>query len=108
MSGELSAKLPNALTYSDMVANGTPVHEIHEIMHRRVFGDNYKRDNEGRPVEQGMGSAANPTPQHVEALQRAKERQLGGGQSLDSDVIAKAVAAGVQAGLAHAEKPETF
>jgi hypothetical protein len=40
-----------------------------------VFGVGFKRDENGRPIEQGIGSASNPSPQHFAALAREKQRQ---------------------------------
>jgi len=35
-----------------------------------VFGPNPLRDRDGRPIEQGVGSASQPTHNHVAALKR--------------------------------------
>jgi hypothetical protein len=35
-----------------------------------VFGEGFKRDAQGRPLEMGKGSAAQPTSQSVEAYRR--------------------------------------
>jgi hypothetical protein len=45
--------------------------------HRRaeeinVFGVGFKRDRNGRPIEQGLGSESNPTVQSIAALERAE------------------------------------
>jgi hypothetical protein len=37
---------------------------------KAVFGENYKRDANGNPIEQGIGSAANPSRQSIEAYRR--------------------------------------
>ena len=108
MSGEVLSKLPNALTFEDMVANGMSAAEASDVLHKRVFGDNFRRDAEGKPIEQGMGSTLHPTPQHTEALQRANARSFNPPETIGADVIAKAVEAGVKAGIAHAEKSEQF
>jgi hypothetical protein len=39
---------------------------------RHVFGDNYKTDRQGRPIESGLGSPGNETFQHFQALERAE------------------------------------
>src|SRR5450631_4198867 len=36
-----------------------------------VFGSNAKRDQKGRPIEQGIGSPAQPSHNHVEALRNS-------------------------------------
>jgi hypothetical protein len=35
-----------------------------------VFGVGFKRDRNGRPIEQGIGSPANPSPQHFAMLEK--------------------------------------
>jgi hypothetical protein len=35
-----------------------------------VFGEGFKRDAQGRPLEQGKGSAAQPTAQSLEAYKK--------------------------------------
>ena len=37
-----------------------------------VFGHDVKFDRNGKPIEQGLGSASNPTVQHFQALERAE------------------------------------
>lgn len=96
-------KLPNAMTMNELLSEGKTVAQAEQIMHERVFGVGFKKDEHGKPVEQGFGSEANPTPQHMIALKLAEDRKMtknGGGAT--ADIIAAAVAAGVQAGLAHA------
>ena len=39
---------------------------------KAVFGDNYKLGRDGKPVESGIGSAANPTMQSMAALLAAE------------------------------------
>lgn len=39
---------------------------------KAVFGDNYKLGRDGKPVEQGIGSASNPTIQSMAALLAAE------------------------------------
>ena len=34
---------------------------------RNVFGNDFKRDRHGKPIEQGIGSASHPTQNHVDA-----------------------------------------
>lgn len=42
---------------------------VHKV-NQKVFGDNYKRDSRGHPIEQGVGSAAQPTQQSIDAYRR--------------------------------------
>jgi hypothetical protein len=37
-----------------------------------VFGVGFRRDRNGRPIEQGLGSPANPTEQSFRALERSE------------------------------------
>ena len=39
---------------------------------RHVFGENYRRDRQGRPLEQGIGAPGNETETHFAALERAE------------------------------------
>jgi hypothetical protein len=41
-----------------------------------VFGHDHKKDRDGNPVEQGRGSAANPTRQSVEAYRKWGKDEL--------------------------------
>jgi hypothetical protein len=47
----------------------------HFQLEEDVFGVGFKRDENGRPIERGIGSASNPSPQHQAALAREKRRQ---------------------------------
>jgi len=40
-----------------------------------VFGVGFKTDSQGRPIEQGIGSAAQPTEQHLKAIERYEGRR---------------------------------
>jgi hypothetical protein len=40
-----------------------------------VFGVGFKRDENGRPIEQGIGSASNPSKSHLAALAKERQRQ---------------------------------
>lgn len=122
-----TVKLPNALTVAELMGEGKSLEQAQHIMRERVFGVNYSKDKEGQPVENGLGSALQPTKQHLDALKIALEReahgvpasglnqkdliaavvaavQASGGSNSGADVIAQAVAAGVQAGLAAAKE----
>jgi hypothetical protein len=41
-----------------------------------VYGVGFQRDRRGKPVEQGRGSASNPTEQHFQALERYEGREV--------------------------------
>lgn len=100
---QTTVKLPNALTLGELMGEGKTTSEAKRIMADRVFGVGHSHDEEGKPVEQGLGSPANPTPQHKEALRLATERKAFS-QPNNAEVIAAAVAAGVKAGLAAARE----
>lgn len=122
MQDAVTVKLPNALTVSEMVAKGMTPEAAKHKMNEYVFGVGYKKDDNGKPIENGLGSPLNPTSQHLEALRIATERkaQHSGGLNMESiaaivamalkasqgtqvvtpELIAQAVAAGVMAGLA--------
>ena len=52
-----------------------------------VFGHNAQMDPEtGRPIEQGLGSAKNPTASHLRALQLDEARKLAANGHKDSMV----------------------
>ncbi len=100
-------KLPNAMNMNELIAEGKSPEQANKIMHERVFGVGFQRNDKGQPIEQGKGSAAQPTPQHTEALRLTEARKMqkeGGGAT--SEVIAAAVAAGVKAGLAAAREEQ--
>jgi hypothetical protein len=40
-----------------------------------VFGVGFKTDSRGRPIEQGLGSAANPTDQHFRAMEKYEGKE---------------------------------
>lgn len=44
--------------------------EAQEITNKNVFGADYKKDRKGTPIEQGLGSAAQPTQQSIEAYKK--------------------------------------
>lgn len=118
MSGELEAKLPNPMTIAELIQAGKTPEEARHVMNQRVFGVDYRMDAEGNPIEQGYGS-----PYHLKqfpersgshnaalALEAQRKKLEGRNDPIGADVIAAAVSAGVQAGLAAAaaaNKPET-
>lgn len=56
------------MSIEEMVANGISEREAKLEMARRVFGDEVQFDRHGKPIEQGIGSAANPSENHFIAL----------------------------------------
>lgn len=115
MVEQVSYKLPNQMSYAELVAAGKTDEEADRIMHERVFGVGYKLDENGKPIEQGKGGPLQVTAQHVEALRVADERRkasrpvdiasiieaIGKSQTqMSPELIAAAVAAGVKAAMA--------
>ena len=37
---------------------------------KAVFGHNYRRDRQGKPIEDGIGSPLNPGPNHYGAIEK--------------------------------------
>lgn len=62
------------------------LHRINE--EKNVFGHDVKHDRHGKPVEQGVGSASQPSLNHFQALAAAE------GQDVADAEMAKAVKAG--------------
>jgi hypothetical protein len=52
---------------------------------RNVFGADVQFDKQGRPIERGIGSAAQPTANHIRALEKA--------EGVEAALIAKQAAA---------------
>ena len=104
---QVTVKLPNALTRAELIAEGKTPEAADRIMRERVFGAGHKTDPDGKPIEQGMGSPANETHQHKEALRIANERKAMANPN-SADVIAAAVAAGIRAGMAAERDAEKF
>lgn len=100
---QVTIKLPNSMSVSELVNSGLTMEQAIDEMHKRVFGANYQKGPDGKPIEIGRGSAANPTPEHKEALQLETDRKAAADPN-SADIIAKAVEAGVKAGLAAATK----
>lgn len=44
--------------------------EARDITNRNVFGEGHKKDRKGNPIEQGLGSHANPTAQSIAAYKK--------------------------------------
>lgn len=99
---QVTVKLPNAMTYAEIIGAGKSPEEAKKIMNERVFGVGHETVD-GKPVERGRGSPGNETSQHKEALALAQLRKATANPN-SADVIAAAVAAGVKAGLAAAKE----
>jgi hypothetical protein len=101
---QLTVKLPNAMTKSELLQNGHTPEAADRIMHERVFGAGHKHGPDGKPVEQGIGSEANPfKATHLEALKKEQERKANLNPN-NAELIKQAVEAGVRAGLAAAKR----
>jgi hypothetical protein len=47
-------------------------HAYHKkICEEQIYGAGFKRDKSGKPIEQGIGSSGNMTPNAIEALKRS-------------------------------------
>ncbi len=57
-------------TVNDFMAMGMSSEQAQHKVRQDVFGHDYKTDAKGNPIEQGLGSALNPTSQHKAALAR--------------------------------------
>jgi hypothetical protein len=68
---------PGLTPSPDELAQMTPeeIRENKRVAEELVFGAGFKRDRNGRPIEQGIGSPGRETVQHREALERAAERK---------------------------------
>jgi hypothetical protein len=67
--------------------------EAAELVNKEVFGHDYQKDASGNPIEQGKGSARQPTQQHFEAMAKEAERAALTGRHLTPEAIGAAVAA---------------
>jgi hypothetical protein len=59
-----------AMTVSELIEEGMTRKEAELEMTRRVFGNDVQFDRQGRALERGIGSAANPTENHFMALEK--------------------------------------
>ena len=110
MVEQFAAKLPNSMNKAELMEGGMTEEQADFEMQKRVFGADVKFTPEGKPVEQGAGSASHEaklnakgivdTP-HKKALELEAQRLAltGRGQPTTGDVITAAVTAGVKAGL---------
>ena len=101
----VTVKLPNALTFAELVGEGKTPEHANRIMHDRVFGVGHAKDDKGKPIEQGHGAPGHETAQHKEALRLATERRAQANPN-SAEVIAAAVAAGIRAGMAAEREAE--
>lgn len=64
---------------NEWIEKGMEPAQAENRMRQEVFGHDHKVDASGKPVEQGKGSAAQPTAQHLQAKQIAEDgaRQHG-------------------------------
>ena len=106
--GANTYKIPNPMTYSELINEGKSPEQAHRIMHEKVFGVNYAKDANGAPIEMGLGGPLQQTQQHKDALKVAEDRAAMAGKATNAqaDIIAAAVSAGVQAGLKAAKEGE--
>ena len=65
-------KTPEELRIMRLEHGDEAVKQNYEDEARNVFGHDAKKDKHGKYIEQGRGSAANPTEQHYQALARAE------------------------------------
>ncbi len=54
---------------NEWMEKGMPADQAEHRMRQEVFGHDHKTDAKGNPIEQGKGSAAQPTAQHLQAKQ---------------------------------------
>ena len=101
MPEQVTVKLPNSMSFSELVDSGKSPEEAKRIMHQRVFGDGVQF-KDGKVIEVGLGAPGHETAEHFEALALRKQREAMANPN-SADVIAAAVAAGVKAGLASKE-----
>ncbi len=62
--------MPIGMTVAELVAQGMSHEQAEHEMRKRVFGADYRTDKNGRPIEQGHGSLAQPTEPHFAALEK--------------------------------------
>ena len=65
------------MTVSEFMEKGLSHKEAVHKVNQKVFGENYKRDARGRPIEEGVGSAAQPTQQSIDAYRRYCQHEPG-------------------------------
>lgn len=108
VDGANSYKIPNPMTVEELMAEGKTLEQAKHIMAEKVFGVNYSKDKDGNPVENGKGSALQPTQQHLDAIKvnEIRNQMAGKASSEQAEIIAKAVAAGVQMGMKAARDEE--
>ena len=94
---QIEVKLPNHMTLEELVASGKSLEQAKQIMHERVFGKDFKRDANGEPIEQGIGSEANPfKATHLAALEKAVQMRVahsGANPQMIAEIVAATLAA---------------
>ena len=85
--------MPNLSYYAERLPDGAPP-ELRKRMladaKRQVeidtFGHGFKRDRNGYPIEQGLGSAAHPTQQSIDAYVIEQTKRRPGGPEPDYEI----------------------
>ena len=95
--GQIKVKLPNHMTLEELVASGKTLVQAKQIMSERVFGKDFKSDKDGNPIEQGIGSEANPfKATHLAALEKAVQMRVahsGANPQMIAEIVAATLAA---------------
>lgn len=74
-NADLLADLPNEI-------RKIVLKEAREIAFKDVFGADHKKDKQGNPIEQGLGSFDNPTKQSIDAYIKEQIERRNGGPEL--------------------------
>jgi hypothetical protein len=56
--------------YEQSIRKGLTPEQAAQAELEAVYGAGFKRDRNGRPLERGIGSSANPSEQHFTAIER--------------------------------------
>ncbi len=68
--------MPDLSYYLD---RGTPLKEAKQKVAEDTFGVGFKRDRNGNPIEEGLGSLKQPTQQSIDAyIKEQTTRRMGG------------------------------
>ena len=63
--------MPIAMTVAELMAQqGMSRQDAEHEMKKRVFGEHYRTDRQGKPIEDGIGSIAQPSESHLAALEK--------------------------------------
>jgi len=71
-----SMSIRAAMNVYELMAVGLTADEARREMDRRVYGENVQYDKHGRPIEQGRGSASQPTENHFQALAKYESQEI--------------------------------